>query len=105
VAPGPGDAALNPVPTPPHRRPFHRIRASTASELRHLVLLLASENSTWGYRRIQGELAGLGYPIAPSTVWWILSEPASARRDGDTWLLEGVIQIPPLWVHQRHHKT
>jgi hypothetical protein len=49
---------------------------------------LASENSTWGYRRIQGELAGLGYPIAPSTVWLILKragiDPAP-RRSGPTW--------------------
>jgi transposase InsO family protein len=53
-----------------------------------LVLRLASENSSWGYRRIPGELAGLGYPIAPSTVWSILKragiDPAP-RRDGPTW--------------------
>jgi hypothetical protein len=34
-----------------------------------------------GYRRIHGELAGLGYRLAPSTVWRILkqanSDPAS----------------------------
>src|SRR5947209_2557340 len=52
--------------TQPRRRAGGR---STASELRQLVLRLASENPTWGYRRIQGELAGLGYPLAPSTVW------------------------------------
>jgi putative transposase len=60
----------------------------TASELRQLVLRLASENSTWGYRRIQGELAGLGYQLAPSTVWLILKragiDPAP-RRSGPTW--------------------
>jgi transposase InsO family protein len=53
-----------------------------------LVLRVASENSSWGYRRIQGELAGLGYPIAASTVWSILKragiDPAP-RRDGPTW--------------------
>ncbi|MDQ4032404.1 MAG: IS6 family transposase, partial [Actinomycetota bacterium] len=58
---------------------------STASELRQLILRLATENSTWGYRWIQGELAGLGYPIAPSTVWLILKragiDPAP-RRSG-----------------------
>jgi putative transposase len=61
---------------------------STASELRQLILRLASENATWGYRRIHGELAGLGYPIAPSTVWLILKragiDPAP-RRNGPTW--------------------
>ena len=38
----------------------------TAPELRRLVLRLAAENSFWGYRRIHGELAGLGYQIAAS---------------------------------------
>ena len=41
-----------------------------------------------GYRRIQGELVGLGYPVAPSTVWSILRrhgiDPAP-RRSGPTW--------------------
>jgi transposase InsO family protein len=53
-----------------------------------LVLRLASENSTWGYRRIQGELARLGYQLAPSTVWLILKrasiDPAPCRS-GPTW--------------------
>jgi hypothetical protein len=60
----------------------------TAPELRRLVLRLASENATWGYRRIHGELAGLGYRLAPSTVWSILKraglDPAP-RRDGPSW--------------------
>jgi hypothetical protein len=29
---------------------------------------LASENPTWEYRRVHGELAGLGYQIGASTV-------------------------------------
>lgn len=61
---------------------------STASELRRLVLRLAAENSTWGYRRIHGELARLGYRLAPSTVWLILKragiDPAPHRR-GPSW--------------------
>jgi putative transposase len=60
----------------------------TAPELRRLVLQLATENSSWGYRRIHGELAGLGYQIAASTVWAILKragiDPAP-RRDGPSW--------------------
>src|SRR5207244_2654591 len=42
----------------------------------------------WGYRRIHGELAGLGIMVAPSTVWQILKnagvDPAP-RRDGPGW--------------------
>ena len=47
-------------------------RPSTAKEIRDLVLRLAAENPTWGYRRIHGELLGLGHRVAPSTVWLIL---------------------------------
>lgn len=67
---------------PPRRRTGGR---STASKLRRLVLRLAAENPTWGYRRIQDELAGLGYSIAPSTVWSILKragiDPTPRRSD------------------------
>jgi putative transposase len=49
---------------------------------------LASENPQRGYRRIHGELAGLGVKIAPSMVWGILKtndiDPAP-RRTGPTW--------------------
>src|ERR1019366_1422753 len=50
-----------------------------------LVLRLANENLTWGYRRIHGELATMGVRLAPSSVWAILhrhgTEPAP-RRSG-----------------------
>jgi putative transposase len=52
------------------------------------VLRLAKENPAWGYRRIHGELAGLGAQIAPSTVWEILTKagiPPAPRRAGPTW--------------------
>jgi hypothetical protein len=54
-----------------------------------LVLRLARENESWGYRRIHGELAGLGVTVAPSTVWQILKDAGidpAPRRDGPGWL-------------------
>ncbi|HET6965679.1 MAG TPA: integrase core domain-containing protein [Acidimicrobiales bacterium] len=53
-----------------------------------LVLRLAKENPTWGYRRIHGELATIGIVIAPSTVWATLKRHGvdpSPRRSGPTW--------------------
>ena len=71
--------------TYPRRRPG---RPTVASEIRRLVLRLASENASWGYRRIHGELVGLGYRVCASTVWKILHtagvDPAP-RRAGPTW--------------------
>jgi putative transposase len=49
-------------------------RPQTAAIVRALVLEMARDNPDWGYRRIHGELAGLGYKLAPSTVWQILKE-------------------------------
>ena len=63
-------------------------RPATHRKVRSVVLRLARENESWGYRRIHGELAGLGIAVAPSTVWQILKnagiDPAP-RRNG-TWL-------------------
>jgi putative transposase len=63
-------------------------RPPVAAGLRALALGLARENPTWGYRRVHGELAGLGYRVGASTVWRILTtagvDPAP-RRTGPTW--------------------
>jgi putative transposase len=52
------------------------------------VLRLARENSTWGYRRIHGELLVLGVTVAASTLWEILHKAGidpAPQRTGDTW--------------------
>src|SRR5215218_1964381 len=68
--------------TYPHRRPG---RPPTRAEVRALVVRLARENPGWGYRRIRGELVGLGIKLAASTVWTILKEagiePAPKRLE------------------------
>ena len=41
-----------------------------------------------GYRRIHGELTGLGYKVAPSTIWKILKDAGidpAPRRAGQAW--------------------
>jgi putative transposase len=71
--------------TYPGRRPG---RPRTAAVICRLVLEMARDNPTWGYRRICGELLGLGYRVAPSTVWRILKDagidPAPSRA-GPGW--------------------
>jgi len=47
--------------TYPRRAPG---RPGTAKPVRALVLEMARDNPGWGYRRIHGELAGLGYKLA-----------------------------------------
>ena len=52
------------------------------------MLRLAGENPDWGYRRIAGELAGLGRQLSASTVWTILQRAGidpSPRRSGPSW--------------------
>jgi putative transposase len=68
------------------RRPPGRPR--TAQAIRALVLEMAKDNPGWGYRRIHGELTGIGYGVAPSTVWQILKDAGidpAPRRAADTW--------------------
>jgi hypothetical protein len=53
-----------------------------------LVIRIATENPTWGHRRVQGELVRLGHPIAACTVWQILHDAGidpAPRRSGPAW--------------------
>ncbi|MFE7243801.1 integrase core domain-containing protein [Streptomyces sp. NPDC057580] len=68
--------------------PKRRGRPPTVRSIRALILRLAHENSSWGYRRIHGELAALGIKVAASTVWEILREhgiPPAPERQSTSW--------------------
>ena len=71
--------------TYPHRRSG---RPSVAAGTVALLVRLAREDPTWGYRRIHGELATMGIVLAPSSTWAILKrrgiDPVP-RRSGPTW--------------------
>jgi putative transposase len=70
------------------RRPCGRPRI--AEEVEELIVRMAEENPTWGYRRIQGALANLEHQIDKITVRNILRrhsmDPAPQRRKaGMSW--------------------
>jgi transposase InsO family protein len=71
-------------------RPKRAGRPPTVRSIRALVLRLARENSSWGYRRIHGELLVLGVKVAPSTVWEILKDAGidpAPERISDSWTI------------------
>jgi transposase InsO family protein len=64
-------------------------RPQTPGKIESLVVQMAKENRTWGYRRIQGALANLGHDIGRGTIAAILArhgiEPAPERERKTTW--------------------
>ena len=64
-------------------------RPRLRQEIVELVVRFAQENPTWGYDRIQGALANVGYSISDQTVGNILKEhgiePAPDRKRQTTW--------------------
>jgi putative transposase len=71
--------------TYPSRRPG---RPRIGAEVRALVLRLARENPRWGYRRIVGELTGLGVELSATSVRKLLVEAGlgpAGKRGGISW--------------------
>jgi putative transposase len=63
-------------------------RPPRAQAIRALALEMARDNPAWGYRRIHGELTGLGDTVAPSTIGKILNDAGTGpapRRAGQAW--------------------
>jgi putative transposase len=65
-------------------------RPPISAELEQLILRLARENPRWGYRRITGELAKLGYRVGRSTIAAVLRRHRVPPR-----LLPGGVPLPP----------
>ncbi|SQE00828.1 Integrase catalytic region (fragment) [Parafrankia sp. Ea1.12] len=71
--------------THPHRTG----RPPISPEIATLIKRLATENTTWGYQRIQGELLTLGHRVSASTIRRVLTSlglpPAPTRQTDTTW--------------------
>src|ERR1035441_7289366 len=65
-------------------------RPATGQTIEELVLQLAQENRSWGYRRIVGALSNLGYAISHQTVANMLQRhglaPAPERGKKTPWI-------------------
>lgn len=66
-----------------------RGRPSVSAEIVTLIDRFATENATWGYQRIQGELLKLGHRVSASTIRRVLTSlglpPAPRRQTDTTW--------------------
>ena len=69
--------------------PNRNRRPPVPEEVVLLIERLARDNSSWGYRRIRGELRKLGYRVAASTIRRILKRaripPAPTRGGNTSW--------------------
>jgi hypothetical protein len=100
-------------------------RPRIAGEIQKLIVEMASDNPRWGYTRIQGALANLGYTVGRNTIKRILAEngidPAGRRAtswktflrahwgaiaatdfftiEGITW--QGLVRLSVLIIHPR----
>ena len=80
------------APPSGHRKwkyPNRTGRPPVSAEIAALIELLATEATSWGYKRIQGELLKLGHRVSASTIRRVLKAlkipPAPERYTDMTW--------------------
>jgi len=64
-------------------------RPKISQDIESLIVLLAQENTRWGYAKIEGELLKLGYKVSPTTVRNVLDRngivPTPVRNGSIGW--------------------
>jgi hypothetical protein len=75
-------------------------RPPVSAVIAELIERLATENSTWGYQRIQGELLKLGHRASASTIRRVLKALKIPRHRNGTPTPRGGISCTPR--HRRH---
>jgi hypothetical protein len=72
-------------------------RPGVMKEIERLVVRFATDNPSWGYRRIEGALANLGHHVARTTVANILRkngiDPAPERGSRTPWILNVFVRF------------
>ena len=69
-------------------------RAPIDPQTRQLIARLAAENPAWGVRRIAAELAVLGHPVSPATVYRYRGTPAPSP----SWRTFLRLHAPDIWA-------
>ena len=108
LAPPPGHHLVTRKWTYPHQMG----RPPVSAEIAALIARLATENNSWGYKRIQGELLKLGHVVCASTIRRVLKAlkiPRSPRANtyAERFVLTARTEVTDrmLIFGQRHLRT